>query len=221
MNHWMSKIFLALVCYASTLNLQAASINILIIEGGLGPGIVGSYSLNSMFSWIEHRYPGSTSGHSWTLAPGTDGGILLGQSQPNQAEITANRPMYNTPSWLYSVGNGISINEDESLDFQNLRLFWGEMILNPGTAPGYNTTIPRLTDASQLSATSNGWVLETDETYNLIFHTAGLCEGCELTIHLYGTALPVPLPSAFWLFTSSLAGLLGIAHRRKPKIHHE
>lgn len=220
MNHWMSKIFLALVCCASTLSVQAASINILTIESGLGPGIVGSYSLNSMFSWIEHRYPGTTSGHSWTLAPGTDEGILLGQAQPNH-DITANRLMYNMPSWLYSVGNGITINEDESINFQNLRLYWGGTILDLGNAPGYTAAIPRLTDFSELSATSNGWVLENDGIYSLIFHTAGLCDGCELTIHLYGTAQPVPLPSAFWLFTSSLAGLYGIAYRRKARINHE
>lgn len=215
MRHLILQIILTLAFSLPMINAQAASISMLTIDGVDGPGDVGAYPLDAPFSWSQHRYPGSSTAHIWQLPPGTDGGIILGQAQPGQSQITASRLMYNLPSWLFSVGDGITMNADESLNFQNLRMFWGGTILDLGNTAGYSAYIPKLADISQLSTTSNGWVLENDGTYNLVFQSAGLCDGCELTIHLHGTAVAaVPVPSVVWLFVSYLAGVFGVSYRK-------
>jgi hypothetical protein len=222
MNLYLQKAFFALIFSLCVSSAQAGSIAMLTIDGMLGPGDAGSYPVDALFSWSEHRYPGETVGHVWTLAPGTDGGIFLAQAQPSKGGMTAKRDMYNMPSWFYSVGNGITINADESLDFENFRMSWGGTILDLGNVPGYSASIPKLADISQLSGTSNGWVLQNDGTYNLIFRSAGLCDGCELTVHLHGTAHPVPLPSAFWLLGAGLAaGLSQVSYRRRSQTSPE
>lgn len=63
---------------------QAAAITFLGIDGMLGSGDAGNYPVDAEFSWISHRYPGSTSAHIWTLAPGSNGGVIVGSAQSGQ-----------------------------------------------------------------------------------------------------------------------------------------
>ncbi len=207
------NVFLLFLAHA---NAQAASIAALTVDGYLGQGDVVSYPVDATYSWISHLYPDNTIPHSWTQAPGTDGGILIDQAQPNKGEITATRLMYNLNSWLYSVGSGVTVNPlDNSLNFLNLRMNWGGTILDLGNAPGTNPIVPLVADINTLSGTDNGWQWLSDNSYQLLYHSAGLCDGCQLTIHLYGSVVPVPVPAAVWLFGSGLLGLLGLARRRK------
>lgn len=207
----IASVCVVLSCLAQA-NAQAASVAALSVDGYLGPGIAGSYPINATYSWISHLYPGNTVPHSWTQAPGTDGGILIGQAQPNTGEITSVRPMYNQNAWLYSVGNGVTVNPvDDSVNFQNLRMDWGGTILDLGNAPGTNPIVPLVADINSLSGTDNGWQWLGDNSYQLLYHSAGLCDGCQLTIHLYGNVVPVPILPTVWLFGSGLLGLFGFA----------
>lgn len=211
----IATVCVTLLCLAQT-NVQAASITALTVDGYLGPGTAGSYPISATYSWISNLYPGNTVPHSWTQAPGTGGGILIGQAQPNSGEVTAVRPMYNQSAWLYSVGNGVTMNPvDDSLNFQNLRMSWGGTILDLGNAPGTNPVIPLVADISTLSGTDNGWQWLSDNSYQLLYHSAGLCDGCQLTIHLYGSVVPVPIPPATLLLVSGLSGLFGLARMRR------
>ncbi|MEW6330268.1 MAG: hypothetical protein AB1560_02305 [Pseudomonadota bacterium] len=206
----------AVLLFLAHASAQAASIAALTIDGYIDSGIVGSYPVNATYSWISNLFPANTVPHSWTQAPGTDGGILIGQAQPNTGEITAPRPMYNQDSWLYSVGNGVTVNSvDGALNFQDMRMYWGGTILDLGNAPGTNPIIPLVADINALSGTENGWQWLSDNSYQLLYHSVGSCSECQLTIHLYGSVVPVPIPAAAWLFGFGLMGLLGLARRRK------
>lgn len=156
------------------------------IEGALGPGGFGNYPLDADFSWISHRFPGSASAHIWTLAPGSDGGVIMNTAQPGQSQITAARAMYNVPSWLFSVADGIPFDPHaQTFDFTNIRLHWGEDIYDFGfgsTRPGQVPHVASPQDAQS----ANGWWLDAQGKYHLVFRGDGQCAGCELTVHLTG-----------------------------------
>ncbi|MHB8623519.1 MAG: hypothetical protein ACYC9J_14330 [Sulfuricaulis sp.] len=210
------KFALVLAFGVGGVTAQAANIASLTVEGYLGPGTNGSYPVDATYSWISNLYPGSTVADSWTQAPGTDGGIIIGQAQPNAGEINAPRPMFNENSWLYSVGNGVTVNPaDNSVDFQNLQMYWGGSILDLGAAPGTNPIIPLVADIKALSGTENGWQWLSDNSYQLIYHSVGICADCQLTIHLYGNVALVPIPPTVWLLGSGLMGLFGFTKTRK------
>lgn len=177
------------------------------------PGIVGEYSTQSSFSWMSNRFPANTSGHSWTLGPGTDGGIVFGQSQDVGA-MTGVRPMFNIPTAIYSINAGLGISQDGTIDMANVRMWHGGEIINIGDAQGYSSLIPRVADLGLLGALENGWTLDQQSgIYHLLYHTVGTCADCELTVHLTGMAA-VPLPSSIWLMLSGIAILI-----RKRGVH--
>lgn len=180
---------------------HASAISLLSIEGVTGPGDVGTYPVDSGFSWIAHRYPDASVPHIWQLAAGSDGGIVLGQAQPGRGGITEVRPMYNINSWLYSVGSGVIFGSNGALDFSTMHLKWGETDLQFGISPGFDSSIPLVSDITQLAETENGYVVYGDGKYDLIYHDVGLCDGCAVTLHLHGVAMAVPEPenSVLWL----------------------
>ena len=207
MSKFASQALVALVFLCASSVSLAAGPGTLTIDGVVGPGGVGSYPPDAAFSWIDHRYPDNSVSHIWELAAGTDGGILLGQGQPGKGELTEVRPMYNLNSWLYTVADGIKLNGDSSLDFSNLRMDWGGTILDLGTAPGFDPLVPLISDITQLSGNQNGYAIYSDNSYDLIYHSAGLCDGCILTVHFHGNALPVPEPQAFMLWCAGLGSI--------------
>lgn len=208
MKSLVAYIFLACLASASA---HAANISAFTVNGYLGPGDAISYPVDAPFSWISHLYPDNTGPHSWTQDAGTDGGIIFGHLQPSKGEITAVRPMYNLNSWLFSVGSGLSISPaDNSVNFQNLQMNWGGTILDLGNAPGINPIIPLVADITALSGTENGWQWLTDGSYQLLYHSIGLCDGCQLTVHLTGQVVSVPIPAALFLFGSGVAGLFRV-----------
>lgn len=199
------QFLVALVAVCGASFSHSSDINLLTIEGVIGPGDVGSYPVDSGFSWIDHRYPDADASHIWQLAAGTDGGVLPGQAQPGKGALTEVRPMYNINSWLYTVDSGITFNPDDSIDFGNLRMKWGTTILNLGMAPGFDPLVPLVSDISLLTNAGNGYVVHGDGSYDLIYRSAGLCEGCELTVHFHGIASSVPEPGISWLWLFGLA----------------
>jgi hypothetical protein len=199
------KALLALAAICGVSASHASDINFLSIEGVTGPGDVGAYPADAGFSWSAHRYPDATVSHIWQLAPGSDGGIVLGQAQSGRGAITEVRPMYNINSWLYSVGGGVTFNANSALDFSTMHLKWGDADLQFGVSPGFDSLIPLVSDITALTGTENGYVVYGDGKYDLIYHDAGLCDGCEITLHLHGMAMAVPEPG------NSLLWMLGLA----------
>jgi hypothetical protein len=164
----------------------AEIVSFLAIEGTGGPGDAGEYPLDADFSWTSHRFPGNTSAHIWTLAPGSDGGIAMNTAQPGRGQITAKRAMYNLNSWLFSTGSGIQYQSQTAvLDFTNLRLAWGEDIYDFGFGTTTSGLVPRVVGAGEV-ASANGWWLDSAGKYHLILRGEGQCVGCELTVHLTG-----------------------------------
>jgi hypothetical protein len=214
MSRISTRALLVLAVLCTSPSSQAFEIGVLTIEGIVGPGAVGHYPANAAFSWIDHRYPSNTLSHIWQLAPGSDGGIMLGQAQPNAGELTEVRPMYNQDSWLYTIGSGITLTADKALDFSNLFMSWGGTILALGAHLGFDPFVPLVADITQLSNTANGYAVYADASYDLIYHSAGLCNGCELTLHFHGNASPVPEPKDTLLWLTGLALLYGNLRRK-------
>lgn len=215
--HLMKALFALAVMYGVPVS-HASSINFLSIEGVISPGDAGAYPPDAGFSWIAHRFPGNSVSHIWKLAPGSDGGIVLGQAQPGRGEITAVRPMYNVDSWLYSIGGGVTLDVNGALDFSNMHLGWGDTDLSLGMSPGFDPLIPLVTDITGLGDTGNGYVVYGDGKYDLIYHSAGQCDGCVITLHLHGMATAVPEPGLPWLFVAGLFLVISMAQMRGVKI---
>lgn len=214
MSRILTQALLVLAVLCTSPSSQALEISVLSIQGVIGPGAVGNYPVNSAFSWIDHRYPSNRLSHIWQLAPGSDGGILLSQAQQNAGEVTEVRPMYNQPSWLYTVGSGITLGADKALDFSNLFMSWGETILALGAQPGFDSLVPLVADITQIPETANGYAVYADASYDLIYHSRGLCNDCVLTLHLHGNVSPVPEPKSTLLWLTGLALLYGNLRRR-------
>ena len=180
-----------------------------IVGDDSSPGIIGTYSTTSMFSWMSHVFAGNASGFSWALAPGTDGGVLFNQAQAPRRMMSV-RPMFNQPTTFFSVGSGLAIDNSGVIDMANLRLKHSSTIFDLGTGSGFDTFVPRVSDVSLLLPGANGWMLNPNGSYYLIYNTHGVCDGCNLALHLYGVA-QVPIPSALMLFFSGalLFGKLG------------
>lgn len=174
------------------------------------PGITGNYATDSSFSWVSNRFPTSTIPHSWALGPGSSGGVIFDQPQSG-GEMIATRPVYNQPAIFSSIGTGLSINDFDVIDMSNLLLRHAGTFIEIGAGSSVDVLVPRVSDINFLQPGENGWALNNDGSYHLLYNTIGTCTGCDLTLHLYGTAVPVP--ASVWLLASGLIGLIGFARR--------
>jgi len=194
---------------------QAKSATLTIPGEFTPPGIIGGYPTNAGFSWISHQFPDSEEYFSWKLGGGSDGGIIFDQSQAFTA-MTDSTIMFNQPTGFFSVNNGISLDENMTIDMSNLRLFHGGSIFDIGADSGFDAFIPLINDINTLTANQNGWAIDKFGNYELFYNTRGICDGCTMQVYLTGTSV-VPVPAAIWLFGSGLIGLLGFARRKKHK----
>lgn len=185
MRHQINSVLLFF--FAGFINsVNAQDISYLPVDGDdTLPGIVGFYEPTSLFSWMHNIFPENTSGHSWTLEPGTDGGFSFGWAQ-SPGELTNFRAMYNVPTSFFSVNNGITVDEADNIDMSNLRMWRASVVTDVGAGSGYDTLVPRVASIQALSAETNGWVLNPDDTYHIIYHTRGTCVDCRLILHFYG-----------------------------------
>lgn len=175
------------------------------------PGIDGVFSDTAEFSWIKHRFTSQNSYFSWRFGGGTDGGVIFDQSQAF-TEMTDVMTMFNQPAGFYSVGNGLSIDQNNTIDMSNLRMKHFTTIYDVGSGSGYDALVPYVDDISLLLERENGWSINNGN-YHLFYNTRGVCDNCEMTIHMVGTAV-VPVPATTWLFGSGLIGLAGFARRK-------
>lgn len=195
---------------ASSFSVQA--VTMLTLPGSFQPpGIIGTFANDSQFSWIKHRFPANDY-FSWRFGGGTDGGVIFDQPQ-EYTSMTDVFTMFNQPAGFYSVANGLTIDSNNTIDMSNIRMRHAGDVIDIGSGSGFDTLVPFLTDISLLGAGDNGWSIDTDGAYHLFYNTSGICVDCEMTIHFYGAAVPVP--AAVWLFGSGLIGFVAIASRRR------
>lgn len=171
----------------------------LTIKGAYKPSVGGTLPVTSKYSWITTTiYTGGQ--FSFFYGPGTDGGVVFGKTQDyGDAQGVAGQmsswfQMLTRDSWLYSVQGGISIAGDYTVDMSNLRLLWGGKVVDL-SAGGVNTLVPLVPDITALGQGENGWMINSDGTYHLVYYnsTLGACGvGCATAIHLYGTMQFVP-----------------------------
>ncbi|MFH2066756.1 MAG: VPLPA-CTERM sorting domain-containing protein [Pseudomonadota bacterium] len=184
-------------------NAASAPIGGLMNTGVDAMGVVlasGSMEINyaNTFSAVVNPTPGSP---SWVSAPGDaewigpDGGGAEGSFlytltfdlsglDPSTAIITGNWSIDNTGEiYLNGVWTGVELTSATS--FSTLHSF----TINSGFVEGLNTLIFDVTNAGSGSPT-------------------GL-----IVSGMSGTADPVPIPAAMWLFGSGLIGLISIRRR--------
>ncbi|HYQ72058.1 MAG TPA: hypothetical protein VET88_09055, partial [Gammaproteobacteria bacterium] len=163
--------------------------------GGIGitgvdaPSQVGSWPLLAEYSWLNRDSTGLQSTISWRLHPGTDDGIIFFLAQPPQT-LTSEFTMLNLSTALYSTGNGITI-DGTTIDMSNLRKSADGNVFNIGSGPGVDPMVPLVEDITALMPGENGWQINTDGSYNLLFNTIAECQGCRIRIHLYGNQMGI------------------------------
>lgn len=203
-------LYAGLLCICS---FSAQAISMLTLPGSFEPpGIIGTFSDTSEFSWIKHRFPANEGYFSWNFGGGSEGGVIFGESQL-YTEMTDVFVMFNQGTGFYSVNDGISIGLNNTIDMSNLRMRHAGIVIDIGSGSGYDTLVPYLDDISLLGVNQNGWSMDGTGSYHLFYNTRGTCIDCEMTIHLYGSAV-VPVPASVWLFASGLIGLAGFTHKK-------
>ena len=193
---------------------SAHAVSLLTIAGEYQPpGISGTFENDTAFSWISHRFSSSHEPFSWLIGGGTENGIIFNEAQ-SYGELTGELIMFNQPTAFYSVGSGISISQNNTINMSNLRMSQSGEIINIGSGSGYSTLVPYVDDLLLLGLGENGWSIDTNNVYHLFYNTSGTCLECEMTIHLTGTTT-VPVPAPVWLLSSGLIGLIGAARRKE------
>lgn len=86
---------------------------------------------------------------------------------------------------------GVTIDSSETVNSDNLRMLQGNTVYDLGSGAGVDPGIPLLADITQLLPGENGWQINPDGTYHLIYNTVGNCQGCEMVLHFYGMLVPV------------------------------
>jgi len=205
---------LLLLIFSFCLN-TAHAISILTLPGSFeSPGILDTFPEYSNYSWLSHRQSSDHRYFSWRFGGGSDGGVIFNQLQ-EYTEMTDTFVMFNQNTGLFSVNDGIQINDDYSIDMANLRMWQSSQIYDLGDASEFETLIPFFDDLSIRLDGQNGWSITGNE-YHLFYNTRGICDTCEMVIHLHGMTV-VPIPSSILLFLSGV-GFLGVGFKRKKSL---
>lgn len=189
-------------------------------------GIQGSY-----FS-VDTNDDGAFSPYeSIPLSPGTDGGLLVGQSQVATIPIglvgSVESP-FDAP-WLFLGEYGahqsnspVNILSDDGngnvlLDFSGWGVTWN--VITNIDLGGDFTNFPAEDGTANLTCgldCSLGDSFVLNYTAHVPLDNPSGFGGVNWKIHLEGTVSAVPVPAAAWLFGSGLIGLIGLS-RRKPR----
>lgn len=106
-----------------------------------------------------------------------------------------------------------NVNNTITMDLSSLFGNWSDVDFNIGTGKNDGTTSAQATGAWNpiTGAYSLMWTSTVANT------VGGPClpTNCVAQFTFAGTASPVPVPEAFWLFGTGLAGLFGLARHRK------
>ena len=183
----------------------------LTIDGAYMPSDVGTFPLTTDYSWLWYEFLGGAR-FSWFYGPGTDGGVIFNKSQSHPpydqggagtlyhdpGEMTGEFLFLNEPSVLYNANTGITIDDTNTIDMRNLRLFRGTVEDDIGASMEGNSLVPPVADISSLTEGESGWQVYPDGSYDLFFYTSWL--GQPMGIHFTGQTIPAlpPTVSGFW-----------------------
>ena len=168
---------------------------------------------------------------SITISPGSDSGLLIGQTQlaanshtgaPNGTEIApfdspwvflGNTGMHQSTSPVNIISdNGVGTVE---LDFSGWGATWNGIpnIALGGDSANYasETGIATLICATDCS---RGDLFTLDYAAHVALDDPNGFGGIYWGIHLEGVVETVPVPAAVWLFSTGLIGLIGMARRK-------
>lgn len=153
------------------------------------------------------------------LAPGYDGGIIIGRTQlsgisipeePLGAGIDSPWIFNNGIGW-HEISNPISVVNDngltKDLDFSGWNVNWNGVQSALGINGVATITCETITCADGELFSLDYSILVNDPVNSFAGYTYGL--------HLEGVVSAVPVPSAIWLFGSGLIGLIGFCKRKK------
>lgn len=209
---------------SSTALLEFDSGNIICDSSGYCSGAQGSY-----FS-VDTDNDGSFSAYeSIAISPGSDGGLLVGQSQlasvPYYLDGTEVTPFDSV--WLFLGEEGAhqstsptNILSDDGngnvqLDFSGWGAAWNGNTIGLG---GDSVNFASETGSATLTCgvdCANGDSFTLDYAAHVSLNDPSGFGGVYWNIHLEGTISSIPVPAAVWLFGSGLVGLAGVACRRR------
>lgn len=240
-NNWRFRIQLvvyALMLYVSVgASATAATLSIgsMTITGG---NYVVSDSNGVL---VTNPSSGSTVSPFTTFGPNTNlvggylgnGGAVLPASTPDPASIVGGL-WFGTPINTYTAAANLgdisspvgsiaggpvpsgTVDDTNGTIAMNLSSFfgnWNNIDINVGTGKNDGTTSPLATGSWNpiTGAYTLSWMTVVDNT------VGGPClpTHCVAQFTLVGAASPVPIPTAVWLFSSGLLGLLSVVSRRK------
>ena len=145
----------------------------------------------------------------WTaLTPGTNGGVIVGTTQPKKA-IVANWTYFTTVNAQNFTSMTVTADTSGALDFSGWTVYWGG-----GNIPMGSTTDYTFTAVTPSTYTINGAHTVSHPTdANFMFNHV------VYTLHLEGSISPalIPEPASLLLVGTGLVGLIGLARRKMKK----
>ncbi|VAX14662.1 hypothetical protein MNBD_GAMMA24-547 [hydrothermal vent metagenome] len=152
------------------------------------------------------------------IAPGTDGGIIIGQTQaPGEIDVPwdyfSNTGAHMTTSPVTVVND---LDATKELDFTGWNMDWNGFLIPLGGDDAnfaVDTGLATITCATSACANNESFIL--DYSAHIPLGDASGFGGIAYALHLEGTISAVPVPAAVWLFGSGLLGLLGVVKRKK------
>jgi hypothetical protein len=212
-DNWLVFVLALLCCGSGAVNGQPYIG--MTIDGVYQPSDVGTEPVTADHSWLWLEFAGGAR-FTWYFGPGTDGGAVFAKAQGHPpyddgsgggtvfhdpGELTGEFLFLNEPAVLFTVEDGITMNEDLGISMRNLRVFRGTVESDIGSGLAGNAMVPEVSDITGLTEGENGWQLYADGRYDLVIYTNWL--GQQAAIHFAGRMVANPAPRITGVWPSS------------------